>query len=60
MTDEQLITKFRHDVDGVLPDAAAEWIVEAVFDPENVMDVAVLLDLTNPVAEATPHPQTRR
>lgn len=43
MTDEQLTAKFRHNVDGVISDAAAESIVSAVFDLENVDDVAAVL-----------------
>lgn len=54
MTDQQLITGFRLDVDGAVSDAPAEWIVEAVFDPEDVMDAAVLLDLANPSLSHAP------
>jgi hypothetical protein len=48
MTDEQLIAKFRHKVDGAVSDAAAERSSRPVSDLENVVDVAVLLDLTKP------------
>lgn len=47
MTDEQLVAKFRHNVEGVLGDEAAEAVVAGVFDLENVSDVAELARLTS-------------
>ncbi|MET9327575.1 MmgE/PrpD family protein [Tsukamurella sp. NPDC003166] len=48
MTDEQLTAKFRHNADGVISDAAAEELAAAVFDLENVGDVATILALARP------------
>jgi 2-methylcitrate dehydratase PrpD len=39
MTTEQLIAKFRHNVDGVIADADAEAVVEAILHLEDVDDV---------------------
>ncbi|WP_440712482.1 MmgE/PrpD family protein [Gordonia sp. FQ] len=44
MTDAELIAKFRHNVEGVVSDAAADAVVEAVFHLGGVDDVSVILD----------------
>ncbi|WP_025778197.1 MmgE/PrpD family protein [Brevibacterium sp. VCM10] len=50
MTDEQLIAKFRHNVEDVISDSAAEEIVEKVFALESVADVSALTGLLRPNA----------
>ncbi|MGV9292602.1 MmgE/PrpD family protein [Amycolatopsis sp. NPDC003676] len=42
LTDDELVAKFRHNVEGVVADPDA--IVQAVFDLQNVEDVSVLLN----------------
>ena len=48
MTDEELIAKFRHNVEGVVSDADAAAVVEAVYDLENVDDISTLLNRLAP------------
>lgn len=43
MTDDELIAKFRHNVAGVLSDAAADQVVSDVYELERVDDVRTLL-----------------
>ncbi|GAB92559.1 hypothetical protein GORHZ_183_00180 [Gordonia rhizosphera NBRC 16068] len=43
MTDEELIAKFRHNVDGMLADDDIDHVIDAVFDLEQVDDVSVVL-----------------
>ncbi|MEV6062910.1 MmgE/PrpD family protein [Nocardia asteroides] len=40
MTDDELVAKFRHNIDGVIARDDADAVVEAVFDLEQVADVA--------------------
>ncbi|MFD2472007.1 MmgE/PrpD family protein [Amycolatopsis silviterrae] len=46
LTDDELAAKFRHNVEGVVPDPDA--IVQAVFDLQNIEDVAELLNQLKP------------
>ena len=46
MTDDELVAKFRHNVEGVVADPDA--IVQAVFDLRNVEDVSALLNQVKP------------
>ncbi|MFT4030533.1 MAG: MmgE/PrpD family protein [Protaetiibacter sp.] len=50
MTDDELIAKFRHNVEGVLADADADAIIERVYDLEAVADVSTLVRLVRPRA----------
>ncbi|GAB3350301.1 MmgE/PrpD family protein [Amycolatopsis echigonensis] len=46
MTDDELVAKFRHNVEGVVADPDA--IVQSVFDLRNVEDVSALLNQVKP------------
>ncbi|PKV97237.1 2-methylcitrate dehydratase PrpD [Amycolatopsis echigonensis] len=46
MTDDELVAKFRHNVEGVVADPDA--IVQAVFDLRNVEEVSALLNQVKP------------
>ncbi|MFT4199264.1 MmgE/PrpD family protein [Gordonia sp. (in: high G+C Gram-positive bacteria)] len=48
MTDEQLIAKFTHNVDGVVADAEAKAVVDAVYKLADVAKVGSILDLMAP------------
>lgn len=48
MTDDELIAKFRHNIDGVVNDADADAVIEAVYDLENVADIATILSRLQP------------
>ncbi|WP_134662914.1 MULTISPECIES: MmgE/PrpD family protein [unclassified Amycolatopsis] len=50
MTDDELVAKFRHNVEGVVVDPDA--IVQAVFDLRNVQDVSELLNQLKPEVRA--------
>jgi 2-methylcitrate dehydratase PrpD len=43
MSDEELVAKFRRNVDGVLPDKAADAAVDGIMNLESVDDVATVL-----------------
>lgn len=55
MTDDELIAKFRHNVEDVITDERADAIVSAVFDLASVDDVAELVALTAPKSAARQH-----
>lgn len=48
MTDDELIAKFRHNIDGTVSDADADAVIEAVYDLENVDDIATILNRLQP------------
>ncbi|TSD94097.1 MmgE/PrpD family protein [Skermania sp. ID1734] len=48
MTNDELTAKFRRNVDGVLHDADADAVVEAVFALEDVEDVRSIMDRLRP------------
>lgn len=49
MTDDELMAKFRHNVEGVLSEGDAEAVIEAVNDLENVDDTRALVQRIRPV-----------
>ncbi|WP_213571905.1 hypothetical protein [Rhodococcus sp. USK13] len=51
MTDDELITKFRHTIDGAVSDADADAVIDAVYDLANVDDISTILNRlqSNPV-----------
>jgi 2-methylcitrate dehydratase PrpD len=51
MTDEELIAKFRHNVEGVMTRGNADAVVEAVYQLEDLSDVADLAPLLSPQAQ---------
>lgn len=52
MTDDELIAKFRHNVEGVLADADGDALIDSVFHLEDVDDVSELLRIAQPHAVA--------
>jgi 2-methylcitrate dehydratase PrpD len=48
MTDDELIAKFRHNVDGVIGNSDAEAVVDAVFDLQNIENVTAVMNLLRP------------
>jgi 2-methylcitrate dehydratase PrpD len=48
LTNEELIAKFRHNADGVIPAANIDAIVDAVMNLERVGDIGALMRLNTP------------
>jgi 2-methylcitrate dehydratase PrpD len=48
MTNDELIAKFMHNVEGVVSGSNAQSVVDAVFDLENVDDVSRIVHLLRP------------
>lgn len=51
MTDDELVAKFRRNVEGTIGDSAAAAVVEAVFSLEDIDDVSVIFDRLRPAGE---------
>ncbi|NMO03068.1 MmgE/PrpD family protein [Gordonia sp. TBRC 11910] len=54
LTDDELIAKFRHNVDGVLSAADADHVIDAVFDLEHVAGVADMIARVRPAKVGRP------